>query len=509
MRQVRELMRLHREAGLGMRATARLAGIAESTMRDMVKRFESAGLTWPVAAELSNAELEHKLYGLAGRKPGQRKLPEPDWAMVHRELKRKYVTLQTLWEEYIEAHPKGYRYSRFCDLYRGWEGRLPVTMRQTHQAGDKVFVDYAGDKQPVVVDRLTGETREAHIFVAVMGASSLSFACATWSETLADWTDAHVRAFAAFGGAPRLLVPDNAKVAVIKACLYDPQVNRSYADLARHYGAACLPTRPRRPRDKAKVEACVGIVERWLFGRLRNVIFYSLAELNAAIALLIARLNDERVLRHFGQTRRQLFEALDAPLLTPLPAEPYVFAEWRARRVGIDYHVEVEHHFYSVPHRFARKPVEARLTARTVEIFLNGERIAAHMRGSGNGRHTTVPDHMASAHRRYADWTLEKILAESARIGPCAQLLCEKILEDRPHPEQGFRSCKGILGLEKRFGAARLEAAAQRALEIGSRNFPSLKSILEKGLEGQPLSPAPGDHQPIEHGNIRGSSYYH
>lgn len=509
MRQVRELMRLHREAGLGMRATARLGGIAESTLRDMLKRFDGSGLTWPVPAELSNVELEQKLYGVAGRKPGQRKMPEPDWAMVHRELKRKHVTLQTLWEEYIETHPEGYRYSRFCDLYRSWEGRLPVTMRQTHQAGDKLFVDYAGDKQPVVVDRLTGETRDAHIFVAVMGASSLSFACATWSETLADWTDAHVQAFAAFGGAPRLLVPDNAKVAVIKACLYDPQVNRSYADLARHYGAACLPTRPRRPRDKAKVEACVGIVERWLFGRLRNVIFYSLAELNAAIAALMARLNDERVLRHVGQTRRQLFEALDAPLLKVLPSEPYVYAEWSTRRVGIDYHVEVGHHFYSVPHRFARKPVEARLTARTVEIFLNGERIAAHMRGSGNGRHTTVPDHMASAHRRYGDWTLEKILAESSRIGPCAQLLCEKILEDRPHPEQGFRSCRGILGLERRFGAVRLEAAAQRALEIGSRNYPSLKSILEKGLEGQSPPPASGDHQPIEHGNIRGSSYYH
>jgi len=475
----------------------------------MVGRFDRAGLEWPLATELSNAELEAKLYGVAGVKPGRRRLPEPDWAYVHRELKRKHVTLQTLWEEYIEVHPQGYRYSRFCDLYRGWEGRLPVTMRQTHHAGDKLFVDYAGDKVPVVVDRLTREVRQAHIFVAVMGASSLSFACATWSETLADWTDAHVQAFAAFGGAPRLLVPDNAKVAVIKACLYDPQVNRSYGDMARHYGTTCLPTRPRRPRDKAKVEACVGIVERWLFGRLRNQVFYSLAELNAAIAVLIARLNDERVMRQFGRTRRQLFEELDAPLLTALPAEPYVYAEWRARRVGLDYHVEIEHHFYSVPHRYAKKPVEARFTARTVEIFHNGERIAVHMRGSGNGRHTTVPDHMPSSHRRFVGWTQEKILAEAGRVGTCAQLLCEKILQDRPHPEQGFRSCMGILGLEKRFGAARLEAAALRALEIGARNYPSVKSILEKQLEGQPLPRSDENHQPIDHGNIRGPGYYH
>ena len=303
-------------------------------------------------------------------------------------------------------------------------------------------------------------------------------------------------------------MPDNAKVAVIKACLYDPQVNRSYAEMARHYGTTCLPTRPRKPRDKAKVEACVGIVERWLFGRLRNQIFYSLAELNTAIAALIARLNDERVLRQFGRTRRQLFEELDAPLLMPLPTEPYVHAEWQARRVGLDYHVEVARHFYSVPHRYARQPVEARLTARTVEIFIRGERIAVHMRGSGNGRHTTLPEHMPSSHRRFADWTLAKILTESGRVGPCAQLLCEKILEDRPHPEQGFRSCMGILGLEKHFGAQRLEAAALRALEIGARNYGSVKSILEKGLDGQPLRPRDSDHQPIDHGNIRGPDYY-
>ena len=237
--------------------------------------------------------------------------------------------------------------------------------------------------------------------------------------------------------------------------------------------------------------------------------FYNLAELNAAIAVLIARLNDERVMRQFGRTRRQLFEELDAPLLTALPAEPYVYAEWRARRVGLDYHVEIEHHFYSVPHRYAKKPVEARFTARTVEIFHNGERIAVHMRGSGNGRHTTVPDHMPSSHRRFVGWTQEKILAEAERIGTCAQLLCEKILQDRPHPEQGFRSCMGILGLEKRFGAARLEAAALRALEIGARNYPSVKSILEKQLEGQPLPRSDENHQPIDHGNIRGPGYYH
>jgi transposase len=383
-------------------------------------------------------------------------------------------------------------------------------MRQTHLGGDRMFVDYAGDRVPVVIDRLTGEIRDAHIFVAVMGASSLSFACATWTETLPDWVDAHVRAFAYFGGSARLLVPDNAKVAVIKACLYDPQVNRSYADLAAHYSAGILAARPYRPRDKAKVENCVGFVERWLLGRLRHRVWHSLAELNAAIADLLTRLNDERVMRRFGQTRRQLFEDIDAPRLKPLPAEPYVLAQWRKCRVGLDYHVEVEKHFYSVPYRHARAAVEVRITARTVEIFAIGERIAAHMRGSGNGRHTTINDHMPSSHRRYADWTIERIVAEAGLLGPSVKLLCEMILRDRPHPEQGYRSCLGILRLVKPYGASRLDAAALRALEIGARNYGSVKSILEKKLDGQPLRTARTSGEVVsDHPNIRGSNYYH
>lgn len=508
MRRVREILRLHREAGLSTREIAQRTGVAASTMREMIKRFNAAKLGWPLPPEMTDAVLETALYGPAGSKSGRRRRPEPDWSVVHRELKRKHVTLQVLWEEYAAEHPDGYRYSRFCDLYRGWEGRLPLTMRQTHLGGDKLFVDYAGDRMPVVVDRRSGEIREAHIFVAVMGASSLSFACATWSEKFADWIAAHGAAFAFFGGVPRLLVPDNAKVAVIKACLYDPLVNRSYGEMARHYGTAVLPTRPRRPRDKAKVEACVGIVERWLFGRLRNRVFYSLAELNAAIDDLLRRLNDDRVLRQYGRTRRQLFNELDAPLLKPLPAEPYVHAEWRKRRVGLDYHVEVERHHYSVPYRFARREVEARVTARTIEIFLEGERIAVHMRGSGNGRHTTTPEHMPSSHRRYGEWTPARIQSEASRIGPMLRILVDKIMEDRPHPEQGYRSCLGIIRLKNRFGAERLEAAALRALEIQARNYPSVKSILEKGLDSVPAR-SRGDHEPIAHGNIRGSKYYH
>ena len=508
MRHVREILHLSLDCGLSTRVVGERAGVGPTTVRDTLRRFNRSGLSWPVPPEMTDADLEGRLYGVPGVKPGRRKLPEPDWSVVARELKRKHVTLQVLWEEYIAAHPDGYRYSRWCDLFRRWEGRLPLVMRQSHAGGEKLFVDYAGDTVPVVVDRRTGEIRDAHLFVAVLGGSSLSFACATWTEQFADWAEAHNAAFAFFGGVPQLLVPDNAKVAVIKACHFDPMLNRSYTDLARHYGTAVLPARPRRPKDKAKVEACVRIVERWVLGRLRNRIFYSLAELNAAIAECLADLNERRVLRQFGRTRRQLFEEVDAPNLKPLPPEPWVHAQWKRCRVGLDYHIALEQHHYSVPHRYARREVEVRYTARSVEIFLGGERIAVHMRGSGNGRHTTVPEHMPSSHRRYLDWTPAKIQEEAGRIGPMLSLLMARIIEDRPHPEQGYRSCLGIIGLSKRFGAERLEAAALRALEIGARNYPSVKSILEKGLDKVPVSKAP-EREPILHDNIRGSQYYH
>ena len=415
MRRVREILRYRFEDGLGHKVISHLVGAAPSTVRETLRRAVAAGLTWPLGEDVSDAVLEAALYSPSGTKTGHRRCPEPNWPAVNRELKRKHVTLQIVWDEYIAAHPGGYRYSWYCDLYRGWAAKLPVTMRQSHAAGDKLFVDYAGDKLGVVIDRLTGEVRDAHIFVAVLGASSLSYAQATWTETLPDWIDCHVQALAAFGGAPALFVPDNAKVAVIKACLYDPQVNRSYAEMAAYYDSAVLPTRPRRPRDKGKVEACVLIALRWLFGRLRHRVFYGLAELNEAIAELMADLNDRRVLRAFSQTRRQLFEAIDKPALKALPLEPYVFAEWRIRRAGLDYHVEIERHFYSVPYRFAREQVDARITARTIELFHKGERVASHMRGSGNGRHTTTPEHMPSSHRRFADWTPRNVLASASR----------------------------------------------------------------------------------------------
>lgn len=315
--------------------------------------FKGRGLTWPLAADLSEAQLQELLFHKAGPEAGVRRWSEPDWTAIHAELKRKHVTLQILCDKHTALNPEGYRYSRFCELYRAWEGKLSLSMRQTYLGGEKLFVDHAGDTVPVVVDRHTGEIRQAHIFVAVMGASSLTYAEATWSEGLADWIGAHERALGFIGGAPKLVVPENAKTAVIKACFYEPNVNRTYEEMLAHHNTAALPARPRKPRDKPKVEAAVRIMERYLLGRLRKRVYYALAELNEAIAGVLKELNDERIIRRLGATRRALFIDLDQPHLSPLPAQDYVYAEWQVRRANLDYHVDIDGCFYSVPFRYA------------------------------------------------------------------------------------------------------------------------------------------------------------
>jgi transposase len=412
-----------------------------------------------------------------------------------------------LWEEYRQAEPDGYGYSRWCELYRAWEGRLSPTMRQVHPAGERMFVDYAGQIIELI-DSRSGEIRQAQIFVAVMGASSYTYAEASWTQTLPDWIGSHVRALAFMGGVPAQLVPDNPKVGVDRANWYEPGLNRTYLDLATHYQTAILPARPRKPRDKAKVEVGVLVVERWILARLRNRRFFSLAELNQAIGELVADLN-ARPMRRLGVSRRDLFLELDRPALKELPAEPYEYAEWRVRRVGLDYHVDIDGHYYSVPHRLIREQLDARITAHTIELFRKGERVAVHLRGAGRGRHTTIAEHMPSSHRRYAEWTIERIGREAVAIGPSTAKLAALILESRPHPEQGYRACLGILRLARQYGAERLEAACDRGLDIGARSYSSIQSILKHGLDRRPAKPTRQGELLPDHSNIRGSRYYH
>jgi transposase len=506
MRRIREILRLRHACGATDRAIARAVGVARSTIALALERAGAAGLGWPLPDTLGDEALEALLFAGGGTKPGSRRKAEPDWIEVHRELRRPGVTLMLLWEEYRAAHSDGYQYSRWCELYGDWESRLSPTMRQVHPAGERLFVDYAGHTLEVV-DGTTGEVRKAQVFVAVMGASSYTYAEATLTQTLPDWIGAHVRALAFFGGVPRQLVPDNPKVGVIKANWYEPGLNRTYLDLATHYGTAILPARPRKPRDKAKVEAGVLVVERWILARLRNRRFFSLPELNAAILALVADLN-QRPMRRLGVSRAQLFAELDCPALQPLPVERFAYAEWRLRRVGLDYHVDIDGHYYSVPHRLIKQQVEARISERTIELFHKGERIAAHARGGARGRHTTVPEHMPSAHRRHADWTIERLRQEAAAIGSSTAALVALILEGRPHPEQGFRACLGILRLSRQYGRDRLEAACQRGVEIGARSYGSVQSILKNGLDRRPRQAADSE-LPLDHPNIRGSRYYH
>ena len=504
MRKIHDVLRLHAD-GLSKRRIAVGLNIGRTAVGDYLRRARRAGLAWPLPEGLSDEALERLLFAPPPAVSPDRR-PLPDWPLLHRELKRPGVTMSLLWEEYRTVHRDGYGYSRFCDLYRDWRGRLAPTMRQTHVAGDKLFVDYAGATADVI-DGLTGEVPTAQIFVATLGASSYTYAEATWTQTLPDWIGSHSRAFAYFGGVPRQVVPDNLKSGVVKACLYDPEINRTYAGMAAHYDTAIVPTRPRKPRDKAKVEVGVQVVERWILARLRNRRFFSLAELNQAIGELLDDLNARRT-KHLGASRRQSFEAFDQPALKPLPGQPYQYAEWKQRRAGLDYHVEVAKHYYSVPHALAKQKLWVRITDRTVEVFHKGKRVAAHMRGSGNRRHTTVAEHMPSSHRRYANWTPERIRSRAAANGPHTGILIDVILRAKPHPEQGFRSCIGILRLAKTHGGERLEAACERALEISATSYSSLASILKNNLERRAPRQAT-DGPAIDHSNIRGPHHFH
>jgi transposase len=504
MRQIRQMLRLAGE-GVSAREIGRRLGVARSTIQDNLKRAKAAGLAWPLGAEITDTALEQRLFAHAGVRPGLRRRVEPDWAALAREAKRPGVNLMMLWQEYRDVHPEGYGYSRFCDLFREFERRLSPVMRQHHAAGDKLFVDYSGKKVPIV-DPATGLVREAEIFVAVLGASSLTYAEATWTQTLPDWIGAHVRLFRFLGGEPRLIVPDNLKSGVHKASFYDPEINRSYGMMAAHYGVGVLPARPRKPRDKAKVEAGVRFAQSYILGRLRRQTFFSLGECNAAIAAAVERIN-AHVMRRLGVSRRALFESLERAALRPLPAEDYEYAEWRLARVNLDYHVEAAGFLYSVPHALIREQVDVRLSARTVEIFHRGQRVAAHERRYGGHRYGTDPEHMPSSHRRYAEWTPERFRRWARTIGPNTEGLVIAVLHHRPHPEQGFRTCLGILRLFRGLDPARAEAVSARAVAIGALSYKSIASILANNLDR--TRPQPEGAVVIDHPNLRGPRYFH
>jgi transposase len=504
MRKIEEILRLKYEVGLSHRAIAQSCLVSPSTVSEYVTHAKAAGLSWPLPEGLSAEELDELLFPRRGPTSG-RNIRQPDWAEVHKELRRKSVTLSLLWVEYRQEHPDGYGYSQFCHHYRQWAKQLKPTMRQKHKAGEKLFIDYAGQTVPVVEPQ-TGEIRQAQVFVATLGASNYTYTEAHWSQDLPNWIGAHVRALAFLGGVPEVLVPDNLKAGVKSPHLYEPDLNPTYQDFAHHYGLAVVPARARKPKDKAKVEVGVQVIERWILARLRDRTFFSLAELNGAMRELLDELNS-RPMRHLGQSRRELFEELDQPALTPLPGQPYEFARWKKARVHIDYHVAFEKHYYSVPYNLIGKEVDIRSTEKVVEIFYRRIRQASHRRSQAQGRYSTQNEHMPPAHQKYSDWSPERFLRWAEEVGPHTTQLIAAVLDARRHPQQAYRSCLGILGLGKRYTNDRLEAACRRALPTGIRSYKGIRNILENKLDQLELEQPPAAPLPV-HANVRGESYY-
>lgn len=506
MRKVKDVLRLHYDSGFSDRKIARSLSVSRPVVKVTLDRFTASGLQWPAAGSLTEADLEARLYpstppAAAGARP------EPDWKAVKLELTDKHVTRYILWEEYAAANEHALGYSQFCERYRQWLSHVDPVMRIEHKAGEKLFVDYAGDPAEVV-DPKTGEVRHAQLFVGVMGASSLLYAEATWTQGLEDWIMSHVRALSFYGGVPEVIVPDNTKTAVTHACYYEPTLNRTYADLAEHYHTAILPTRVRRPKDKAKVEAGVLHAERQILGRLRNRQFFSLAALNEAIAEIVDDINDKRF-QKMDASRRSLFDATDAKALRPLPPTAFEYAQWKSCRAGANYHIEIDKHFYSVPHAYMRRRLHVRMTSYVVEIFNRDERIACHTRSYHKHAYTTLADHMPSNHRGYAEWSPKRIEKWAATVGPATMQFCHLLMEARRHPEQGYRACMGVMRLGTRYGNDRLEAACARAVAARAIRYKSVESILNSGLDALPLAQG-GPHAPTptHHEYVRGPEYY-
>ena len=505
MRKITEALRLHFEHALTNREIAQAIGTSPTTVGQYLRRAREAGIAYPLPEGLDDAAIETRLFPPVVSADVVRF--EPDWAWVHREMRRKSVTLDLLWQEYKAEHPDGYRYSWFCERYRQWAGKLSVSMRQTHTPGEKLFVDYVGQTLPII-DGGTGEIRQAQLFVAVLGASNYTYAEAAWTQKLPDWIGSHVRTFEFLGGVTEIIVPDNLKSGVKHASYYDPEINPTYRDFARHYGVAVLPARPYKPKDKAKVEGGVLIVERWILARLRNQRFFSLRDANRAIAELLASLN-KKPFKKLPGCRHSAFMEMDWPVLKPLPQFRYEYAEWKTARVGIDYHIEVAGHYYSMPYRHARQQVEVRITATTVEAFCRGQRIAAHVLSPLKGRHTTLDAHMPPQHQAISGWNDQRLLNWAQGIGSSTEAAVQVMLGSRKHPQQSYRACLGVLRLANGFGNDRLNAACARALKLNAAGYRSIHSILKNSLDKQQPAIAIQASLPLDHVNVRGPDYYH
>lgn len=504
MRHILEILRLKHHCHLSVRDIARSCGLPTSTVGDYLKRAQAAQLSWPLPEHITQEQLHHQLLECpAAALPLSKPLPE--WPRIHQELRRNGVTLQLLWQEHRQVHPEGYGYSRFCELYARWAKTLDPVLRQRHVPGEKLFVDWAGQTVPIH-NPTDGSITEGHLFVAVLGASNKVFVEAFPNEQLDNWIAGHCRAYSFYGGVTKVTVPDNPRTAVTQPCRYEPRLHRSYQEMAEHYGTVILPARPKKPRDKAKVETAVQIAERQILAALRDQRFFSIGELNQAIAPRLARINTQPFQKLEG-SREQYFQQIEKSQLLPLPEHPFTLATWLEATVNIDYHVAVEKHFYSVPYELVHQTLDVRLTATTVELFRAGKRVAAHPRSYQTGLFTTLEEHRPKSHQKHLEWTPGRLINWAQTVGPNCARVVEQILKDRPHPEQGYRSCLGIMRLGKAFGRQRVEAACVRVLHFGTCSYTSIQSILKNNLDTQALEQELPLASPT-HANLRGSPYY-
>lgn len=506
MRKIHEVCRLRLKMGLGVNQIAGACNMSTSTVSVYVNKIEETKLSYEELTALDEDAIYRRLFPAAAEIPVSDKAI-PDFEYLTKELKKKGVTLQLLYEEYRKDHPEGYSRSQFYEKYREYAKKLDPVMRFNHKAGQKMFEDFSGDK-PHYINPETGEKVEVELFVSALGASSYIFACAVDDQKVENFIKSNIRAFEYYGGCPECLVPDNLKSGVTSACYYDPEINRTFADMAEHYNVAVLPARGGRPKDKAKVENAVLQAQRRILAALRNRTFFSLHELNEGIREELEKLNS-RPMAVTGKSRRELFEEIEKPALRPLPAERFeIYNYKKPTKLSIDYHVEVEKSYYSVAHALIGQIVNVKYNSRVVEVYHKNRRVTSHIRTYKKGKYITEDSHMPNEHRQYLEWTPERIKNWAEKIGPHTGTLIERIMEVRKYPEQGFRNCLGIIRLSKQYTPERVENACKRALAVDACNYRSVKSILQSGLDKVAYLEEQRDAKPIEHPNIRGGEYY-
>lgn len=506
MRKIRDVLRLKLDAKLSIRQISASTKVSVGAIQKLLHKTEALNLSWPLPDSLTDEQLAKLFYPAADTKASAR-YQIPDWAAVHQELKRKGMTKQLLWEEYTQQYPnRCYSYSQYCDRYLHWNKQQKRSMRQLHKAGEKCFIDYCGQTVPIV-NHSTGEIRHAQVFVAVLGASNYTYAEATESQSLPDWLQSHVRTFEFFGGTPEMLIPDNLRSGVSKACRYDPELNPSYQQLAEHYQLAVMPARPYKPKDKAKAEVGVQIVERWILARLRHHSFFSLAEVNQCICALLEELN----LKPFKQlpgNRKEAFDKLDHPALKSLPLHPYRYVAIKKVKVNIDYHIQYEQHHYSVPHQYVDEKLELHAGDQLVQLYYRQQLIASHPRKRYPGM-TTDEAHMPKRHQKHQQWTPGRLKQWASSIGPDTLKWVSQRMEEKAHPEQAYRLCLGLLSLSRQYPAQRLNGSCKIANQEGLAKLKQIKSILASNRDQLPEPEEGTTRLSQDHENIRGPHTFH